>query len=197
MQTLNNVASYILNKYKGEITPMKLQKLLYYIKVWSLVGGQNLFPKNDSFHAWKFGPVNKSIYHKYKEYGSKPIPESPNYEYIQENEKHFIDFILESYMPYNAITLSKTTHSEDPWINKSDSVFDKISDKDIIDYYSKESFAKNFPLGTNNKYYPPKTNSHYAFVFDMDEDDEAAEITFDSIQDYKEKFQEASSKAPF
>ncbi|MBD5559274.1 MAG: DUF4065 domain-containing protein [Clostridia bacterium] len=40
----------------GPITTMKLQKLLYYAQVWSLVWDENeLFP--EKFEAWANGPV--------------------------------------------------------------------------------------------------------------------------------------------
>jgi len=44
----------------------------------------------------------------------------------------------------------------------------------------------------NSQYYPPNTMSHFTFTFDMDKTDKAAEIIFDSIDDYKELFSKAS-----
>lgn len=78
-----------------------------------------------------------------------------------------VNFILDSYGIYNAITQSKATHAEDPWINKSKNS-GRITDLEILDYYTKDSFAKNFPLNNSVGYYPSNTISHYASVFDMD-----------------------------
>jgi len=196
MHSIHNIASYILNKYKGEITPMKLQKLLFYVKVWTLVSGKKMIKSSDAFYAWKHGPVNPSIYHKYKEYKNNPIQDTPSYTPLSNEEKEVVDFILDSYGFYNAITLSKATHSEDPWINKRE-VNGRITDQEILDYYVHESFAKNFPLNQNQGYYPPNTISHYAFIFDMDKTDKAAEIMFDSIEEYKSLFSKASEDFKF
>ena len=191
MHSLNNIASYILNKYQGEITPMKLQKLLFYVKVWTLVADKKMIKSSDAFFAWKHGPVNPFIYHQYKTYKNNPIQDTPHFTPLSNEEKEVVDFILDSYSFYNAITLSKATHGEDPWINKRD-VNGRITDQEILDYYTQESFAKNFPLNQGQGYYPPNTMSHFAFTFDMDKTDKAAEIIFDSIDDYKELFSKAS-----
>lgn len=190
MHSIQNIAAYILSKYHGEITPMKLQKLLYYIKVWSLVAGYKIISDSDTFYAWKYGPVNPDTYHKYKAYKNKPISEEPKSVHLSSEEQEIIDFILDSYSCYNAITLSKTTHSEDPWINNKDTG-GKISDDEILNYYKNEPFAKNFPLNKSGGYYPPNTTAHYAYVFDMDKNDKATEIVFDSIEEYISKFNEA------
>ncbi len=178
--TIFSLANYIINKYPDNISPMKLQKLLYYIKVWGIVTGKNIL--SESFYAWKYGPVNKEIYHTYKQYGSKPIDYDPFSQVSIENQE-FVDFILDSYAPYNAIELSKTTHVEEPWIINKD-MQGEITEDQILNYYSNQPFASNFPFDKSKPYYPPKTAIYYSFVFDMNEDDEAANITFSSIQEY-------------
>jgi uncharacterized phage-associated protein len=191
MHSLQNIASYILNKFPGEITPMKLQKLLYYVKVWTLVADKKMIKSSDAFYAWKHGPVHPGIYHTYKAYKNNPIQDTPKHSPLSKDEKEVVDFILDSYGFYNAITLSKATHAEDPWINKK-MVNGRITDQEILDYYTHESFAKNFPLTKEQGYYPPNTISHYAFIFDMDKSDKAAEIVFESIEEYKSLFSKAS-----
>ena len=192
MLPLKSLSEYILHKFQGKVTPMKLQKLLYYVKVWTTVADKKVVPNgsSQSFYAWKYGPVNPTVYHKYKKFGKKNIDHIPDIAIFDKKEKELVDFILDSYGGYNAITLSKTTHTEDPWVKHKDSS-GKITDEDIKAYYTKESFAKNFPLGHNDKYYPPKTSSHYAYVFDMQKDDEASEVAFDSVDEYKQIFKKA------
>lgn len=190
MHSIHKIAAYVLSKYKGAVTPMKLQKLLYYVKVWSLVAGHKIISDSDAFYAWKYGPVNPETYRKYKAFKNQPITVELNNVSLDSDEQEIIDFILESYSCYNAITLSKATHSDDPWINNKETS-GKISDDEILNYYKKESFAKNFPLNESKGYYPPNTIAHYAYVFDMDKNDKATEIVFDSIEEYREKFEEA------
>lgn len=196
MQNLGNIAGYILNKFQGNVTPMKLQRLLYYVKVWTTVAGKKTISDSpdQAFYAWKYGPVNPDIYRQYKKHGKNPIKDIPLFSPIPSNEKKLIDFIVDSYGYYNAITLSKTTHTEEPWI-KNQKASSKISDEDILNYYSKENFAQNFPLDKGSKYYPPETTSHHAYVFDMAGDDEARNVYFNSLEEFLGKFKEASKKA--
>ena len=98
-------------KLKG-LTPMKLQKLLFYTQSWhlKLCDGKPLF--DDLFARWKFGPVIPPIYHLLKKYGSNEIQEP-------------ISIIVDSDGEWKRIT---------PKIQKDDDVAEKIIDK-IIDVY--------------------------------------------------------------
>lgn len=194
MHSLKNIAAYILNKYENQVSPMKLQKLLYYVKVWTMVAGEKVIDSNDAFFAWKHGPVNPGVYHQYKQYGGSTIKEKPPYDPLHHNESALVNFILDSYSFYSAVTLSKTTHSEEPWINNKD-FNGRITNQEILDYYSKEQFAKNFPLNSFEKYYPPNTTSHFSFVFDMNETDEASKPYFSSLNEYLEKLNSNKEKA--
>lgn len=170
-----DIADYIIAKYEGEITPLKLQKLLYYSYVWSLVTGKKVF--DATFEAWNYGPVEPFIYHHYKPYGKAVIPSQKKISVAMPPE---IDFILDSYAHFSAIELSKTTHLEKPWkqnaVNKA-----LIPDEDLISFYKKHPYAKNFPLQQGKPYYPPKTSSHYSFTFDMSKD---YVPVYESIDDY-------------
>src|SRR2546430_458225 len=57
---------------KKEITPMKIQKLVYFAHGWHLaVIDRPLI--NEQVEAWKFGPVIRTIYTAFREYGKAPI----------------------------------------------------------------------------------------------------------------------------
>lgn len=70
MPTIFDVANYFLAKSDPEadvyITPLKLQKLTYYTKAWSLaIHNDPLFDSH--FEAWVHGPVNPDLsYRKFK-----------------------------------------------------------------------------------------------------------------------------------
>ncbi|ERS42504.1 MULTISPECIES: Panacea domain-containing protein [Corynebacterium] len=58
---------------EAELTPLKIQKLLYYAKglYMRASGGVPLF--NERMEAWAHGPVVVDIYRELKEYGKSPI----------------------------------------------------------------------------------------------------------------------------
>ncbi|MFP6860626.1 Panacea domain-containing protein [Pseudomonas sp.] len=112
-----------------DLTPMKLQKLLFYVQSWYLKQrGSPLF--DDNFARWTHGPVIPSIYHEFKGYGSGviqapgstvvPRPSSSNpfaYEVvvpeINRNDQDAIGFIDEVIRVYGQLSgwqLSQMTH---------------------------------------------------------------------------------------
>ncbi|MEM5592298.1 type II toxin-antitoxin system antitoxin SocA domain-containing protein [Niallia circulans] len=82
MAEVRNVAKYFLSKSientQYAITPLKLQKLLYYAQGIHLRdnNGTPLFDEN--LLRWDHGPVNRIIYDDYKRYGYFTIPKSPD-----------------------------------------------------------------------------------------------------------------------
>src|SRR5215510_7158653 len=54
------------------LTPMKLQKLVYFAHGWSLaLTGVPLI--KDAVEAWRYGPVIPALYHEFKHNGARPI----------------------------------------------------------------------------------------------------------------------------
>ncbi|MEA3391622.1 MAG: DUF4065 domain-containing protein [Candidatus Marinimicrobia bacterium] len=183
IQTANYILSHSLAK-KTEITPLKLQKLIYYLKVWSIIDNKPKLIYAD-FKKWNHGPVNKEVYYHYKKYGSKPIPlENCNYSLnITIEEENTLNFILENYLPIQAISLSLMTHREDPWCEIENN--EVISDNSIYEYYSKQLFSKNFPLDFDNKkYYPVISNESYAYYADMTKSEMKNLLAYPSYNQY-------------
>jgi len=171
---------YIINHVKS-VDPLKLQKLLYYTKVWGLVSGARIV--HEPFEKWAYGPVNPEVYAKFKGYGNSVIPKSnvPDAK-APKDEKELIDFILACYSPFDAVTLSALTHQDIPWQETPKNHV--ISESSILKYYSKSPFAKNFPFDENKPFYPVETDFHYAFIFDMEEKT-AKSLPFFSFKEYK------------
>jgi uncharacterized phage-associated protein len=66
------VANEFLDLGGGSITPMKLQKLVYYAHAWNLA----IFDApliSDRIEAWTYGPVIPSLYEEFKEFRGSPI----------------------------------------------------------------------------------------------------------------------------
>src|SRR5947209_3400405 len=69
------IANYFLDLAEAEaksLTPMKLQKLVYYAHGWHLaLTGRPLL--DEEIQAWSFGPVIRSLYNEFREFGAEPI----------------------------------------------------------------------------------------------------------------------------
>ena len=178
---------------KQTITPMKLQKLLYYIKVWSLIAGTPLY--DGEFCHWDYGPVDEEVYHQYKHYGrqSIPVPETPALIDNPESEI-LLDFILTAYQPHSAYTLSAMTHQELPWLNTARNAI--IKNSDIINYYQQHTFAQNFnPFDPQHKpFYPVQSNTWHAFTMDMNPEDAEQHTQFSSFASYKQELAQAQQE---
>lgn len=192
MYTLSifELADYILSSYADkQITPMKLQKLAYYVKVWTLVAG---FPVTDApFQRWAYGPVNEELYHTYKTYGNRVINKEVVKPSLPDDEQ-LINFILENYADYSAFELSAMTHNEEPWQETANGK--TIPDQLIKSYYSQDPFARNFVKfdPENNPFYMLQDDAWHAFTMDMSPEDVEQSGTAPSYAQYQQYKKEAT-----
>ena len=183
-----DIAPFVINHCHDKnyaITPLKLQKLIYYLKVWSIVNTKPIV--RDSFRRWKLGPVSLELYTRYKKYGRNNIDSQnvSNQVHLSNDQAAFLHFIVDVYAVFDAVSLSMMTHTEDPWINTIDNQVITI-DK-IKKYYSQERFALNFPFDINNQFYPLRTNMSYSYTLDMADRDKERAPVYSSFQDYRNK----------
>lgn len=112
------------------LTPMKLQKLMYYAQAWHLRILQGDPLMDDNFCRWQFGPVVPAVYHEFKAYGYQaitkmaaarsPNPDDDGYrvrlipQIPGEDEASWglIDAIITRYGSIDAQVLSAMTHEE-------------------------------------------------------------------------------------
>lgn len=115
------------------LSPMKLQKLMYFAQAWHLrgTGGQPFL--DDNFSRWTHGPVIPAIYHEFKAYGYHPISQMAttlsangngfhmNIPTIPDEDRNawgLIDAIINKYGGLDATHLSKITHlANSAWAN--------------------------------------------------------------------------------
>jgi uncharacterized phage-associated protein len=190
------LSKYIVNNFYNAsddgITPLKLQKLLYYIHVWGIIANQKII--DDKFCKWKNGPVNKSVYNYYKEFGSSKLaPDLSENISLSLTDKKFVDFIASNYVKFSALTLSAMSHQDEPWQITNDNEF--ISEESIKNFYIKLNFAKNFPIDYNKPFYPVETDLHYSFVLDFNEEFSKKPFHYNSYNEYLEL--EKKSKEDF
>ena len=110
-----DVASYILEKC-GEMSALKLQKLVYYCQAWSLVwDDEPLFPER--IEAWAHGPVVKELYDYHRGlFRLSRIPVGSPFK-LSPTQKRTIDAVVKFYGAKEPWHLAELTHLEDPWKN--------------------------------------------------------------------------------
>lgn len=99
------------------LTPMRLQKLLYYVQGWH-VGAFDRLLFDEPMEAWKHGPVVKSVYHAFKDRGDEgiaPTPEEPSA--LSFRDVAFIEAVWQEYKKFSASGLRCMTHEESPWLH--------------------------------------------------------------------------------
>ena len=109
-----DVAAYILQEM-GEMTTMKLQKLVYYSQAWSLVWDEKpLF--GEDIEAWANGPVVRDLFDYHR--GMYQISSVPigNPRLLDQEQRDTVDAVLDYYGDKSAQWLINLTHIEDPWI---------------------------------------------------------------------------------
>ena len=100
----------------SDMSPMKLQKLLYYCQGYSLgLTGQPLF--SDPIEAWQYGPVVRKVYKEYQHYKGTYFPLDfvkypPD---IDDYSSAVASLVMRDKGKFSAITLMKMTHQENAW----------------------------------------------------------------------------------
>lgn len=115
MADVFDVAQYILER-QGEMTAMKLQKLVYYAQAWHTVWADNTLFAN-SIEAWKDGPVCPDLWREHASAFRVSKLSKGDSDSLTKREKRTIKQVLEFYGKRSAQWLSDLTHDEDPWLD--------------------------------------------------------------------------------
>lgn len=142
------VSKYFLSKIDTEaeevITPLKLQKIIYYAQAWLLALKDRTFFQED-FQAWVHGPVIPNLYYQYKKHGYSSIPKVENFDdsIFDKDQLNVLEMVKFAYVRYDAKYLEELTHRENPWREargecKADEICNRIIEKESIKSYFKE-----------------------------------------------------------
>jgi uncharacterized phage-associated protein len=110
------VIDYLLYKCE-DITPLALQKALYYIQGF-YYAFMDVFLFEADCEAWAHGPVYRDIYQRYCSYRFDPIEgaEATDDSVLSSNEKAVIDSVVRNLCCYSGKILESFTHAEAPWL---------------------------------------------------------------------------------
>lgn len=138
---INRVINYILNRC-GDITPLALQKSLYYVQGF-YYAFNNKFLFEEDCQAWAHGPVYPEVYFKYKHFKFDPIESKIEVSdtIFTSSELIIIENVIKHFCCYSGKVLEKFTHSEYPWLQTRGNIPELKSSTEII---KKEYIGKYF-----------------------------------------------------
>ena len=137
--SVQEIANYIVsyfsniatNSIEGDLTNLKLQKLLYYCQVLSLKQNDKVL-FNETIEAWDYGPVIPNIYQKYKTFSRNVLDtNTPNLLLKPDHIKSIVDEVIEDKGKYTGIALMHMTHQDNAWKRAFKSQ-DRIISVDLI-----------------------------------------------------------------
>lgn len=135
MPSALDAAQFILEQ-SGPMTTMKLQKLIYYSQVWSVVWDDDVLFR-EPIQAWDNGPVVRELWEATR--GRFRVDSVPggNSRHIGAHACDTIAKVLEFYGKKDAQWLSDLTHMEAPWQEaRARGQNAEISLERISEYYS-------------------------------------------------------------
>jgi len=144
---INIVIQYLLYQCE-DITPLALQKALYYIQGF-YYAFYKCFLFTEDCQAWVHGPVYRDIYFRYRDYRFDPIEQNDFFdsEIFSAGEKAIYDSIINNICCYSGKVLERFTHNETPWLIARGNLplsepSDRIIEKAAIGAYFEEVKAK-------------------------------------------------------
>lgn len=127
-------------RQEPDVTPLKLQKLLYFAQANYLAStDERLFDEN--LEAFRHGPVVYKTYQRYMNINQILVARevSPAIETarVPEDVEHFLKSIWDKYKDYSAGQLRNLTHLQDPWLHNYEegSYRTVISDDELRAYF--------------------------------------------------------------
>ena len=130
------VIAYVFERLE-EVTPLMLQKLLYFIQgVYSALYGKPIFVED--CRAWIHGPVYPEVYDLFRDFKYNPIDdarfallEGPEAA-LTDDEKRVIDLVVNTFGMYGGKVLERITHNETPWMEARKGYGDSIPSSELL-----------------------------------------------------------------
>jgi uncharacterized phage-associated protein len=161
------VIAYIFKSLE-EVTPLMLQKLLYFIQgIYSALYGEPLFV--EECRAWIHGPVYPEVYELFKDFKYNPIDDVRFALFegmetgLTAQEKRVVDLVVNTFGMYGGKTLEKITHNETPWIEARNGYEEGIPSNELL---SKEQIM-NYYISVSQKYDISTEKGLRLYIHDM------------------------------
>lgn len=161
------VIAYLFEKLE-EVTPLMMQKLLYFIQgIYSALYGKPIFAED--CRAWVHGPVYPEVYDLFRDFKYNPIDDarfallSGTEDTLTDDEKRVIDLVVNTFGMYSGKVLEKITHNEEPWTEARRGYGDSIPSSELL---PKERIMKYYIM-VNEKYGIDKEEGLKSYIRDM------------------------------
>lgn len=161
------VIAYVFERLE-EVTPLMLQKLLYFIQgIYSALYGRPIFVED--CRAWIHGPVYSEVYHLFRDFKYNPIDDARfallegTADALTEEEKRVIDLVANTFGMYSGKVLERITHNEDPWKEARKGYGDSIPSSELL---PKERIMKYY-MAVNEKYGIDRETGLRTYIQDM------------------------------
>ena len=161
------IIAYIFEKLE-EVTPLMLQKLLYFIQgVYSALYGRPIF--EEDCRAWVHGPVYPEVYELFRDFKYNPIDDARFAllegagDALADDEKRVIDLVVNTFGMYSGNLFEKISHNETPWIEARKGYGDSIPSSELL---PKERIMKYYIL-INQKYGIDTEDGLRTYIHDM------------------------------
>ena len=145
-QKMLRVISYIFERLE-EVTPVMLQKLLYFVQGLHLaLYDREIF--TEDCEAWVHGPVFVDVYDLFRDFKYNPIEDARfamfdgKDEALTADEKRVIDLVVRTFGLYGGKVLERITHNEKPWKEARKGYSDTIPSHEIISKSSIQEYYK-------------------------------------------------------
>ena len=139
--------SYIFEQMQ-EVTPLALQKLLYFTQgIHMVMFGNPMFAEDCM--AWVHGPVYEKVYNMFKDFKYNPIEDDrfaifkQRFTELEDPEKTVIDLVINTFGKYSGKVLEDITHEESPWKNARVGYAPTEPSKEIIDKKEIKKYFSN------------------------------------------------------
>lgn len=159
--------AYIFEKME-EVTPLMLQKLLYFTQgIYSALYGKPIF--EEDCRAWVHGPVYPEVYDLFRDFKYNPIDDARfalvegKEDALTGDEKRVIDLVVNTFGMYSGKVLEKITHNEIPWKEARKGYGDGIPSSVLL---QKERIM-NYYILIKQKYAIDSEDGLRTYIYDM------------------------------
>lgn len=166
-ENILRIIAYIFEKLE-EVTPLMLQKLLYFNQgIYSALYGRTFF--TEDCRAWIHGPVYPEVYNLFKDFKYNPIDDARFAllegiaDELGNEERAVVDLVINTFGIYGGKTLERITHNEEPWKNARQGYGDNTPSNEII---SKDDIRRYFK-SVNEEYGIDSEEGIRNYIHDM------------------------------